>query len=241
MILRLQSFFAGLMAMLVTALLALGAASANPALGGYQLFEPVALELQQHTQLSSLGNFDYFAKIAPECCNALKIGTQQLGNTSGHQQLVGRFHMPLHQLFLAFALWNLSCGGGLKIRRADLGEQRLDFFAGGGGHRLQRLGSGEQALGRGAVGVNHLMTVEQHVEIFDLRCVFIHIDAGHGAQLDGRDQNLGGVEHPFRVAGLDQHPVLARDDKVLLRQVQTHRARRDTDWAQLRVGAHLMP
>lgn len=70
MILRLQSFFAGLLALLVAALLALAPASAKPASGGYQDFEPVALEHQQHIQLSSLGNFDYHAKIASECCNA---------------------------------------------------------------------------------------------------------------------------------------------------------------------------
>lgn len=74
MILRLQTFLAGLLALLVAALLALGPASANPASGGYQLFEPVALEHQQHIQLSSLGNFDYHAKIASECCNATNRG-----------------------------------------------------------------------------------------------------------------------------------------------------------------------
>ncbi|KIC36644.1 hypothetical protein RA27_21965 [Ruegeria sp. ANG-R] len=70
MILRLQSFFAGLLAVL----LALGAAQAKPTSGGYQHFEPVALEHQQHIQLSSLGNFDYFAKVASECCNATNKG-----------------------------------------------------------------------------------------------------------------------------------------------------------------------
>ncbi len=70
MTLRLQPFFAGLLALLTAALLALGSASAKPASGGYQLFEPVALEHQHDIQLSSLGNFDYHAKIASECCNA---------------------------------------------------------------------------------------------------------------------------------------------------------------------------
>ncbi|EEE35495.1 hypothetical protein RKLH11_4173 [Rhodobacteraceae bacterium KLH11] len=74
MILRLQSLLAGLMALLTAALLALGSASAKPASGGYQLFEPAALEHQKHIQLSSLGNFDYFAKIASECCNAPNKG-----------------------------------------------------------------------------------------------------------------------------------------------------------------------
>ncbi|EEE35103.1 putative filamentous hemagglutinin [Rhodobacteraceae bacterium KLH11] len=70
MILRLQSFFAGLLAVLTAALLALGAAQAKPASGGYQLFEPVALEHQHAIQLASLENFDYHAKVASECCNA---------------------------------------------------------------------------------------------------------------------------------------------------------------------------
>ncbi len=70
MICRLQSFFVGLLALLTAALLALAPAQAKPASGGYQLFEPVALEHQQHIRLSSLGNFDYHAKIASECCNA---------------------------------------------------------------------------------------------------------------------------------------------------------------------------
>lgn len=70
MTLRLQSFFAGLLALLVAVLLALGSSSAKPASGGYQLFEPIALEHQHHIQLASLGNFDYFAKVASECCNA---------------------------------------------------------------------------------------------------------------------------------------------------------------------------
>ncbi len=82
MILRLQSLFAGLLAVLTAALLALVPASANPASGGYQLFEPVALEHQQHIQLASLGNFDYHAKIASECCNATNRG-QDLIEASG--------------------------------------------------------------------------------------------------------------------------------------------------------------
>ncbi|EEE35281.1 hypothetical protein RKLH11_3957 [Rhodobacteraceae bacterium KLH11] len=76
MILRLQSFFAGLLAVLTAALLALGAAQAKPASGGYQLFEPVALEHQHAIQLASLGNFDYHAKVASECCNAPNKGSQ---------------------------------------------------------------------------------------------------------------------------------------------------------------------
>lgn len=74
MTLRLQSFFAGLLALLTAALLALAPAQAKPASGGYQDFEPVALEHQQHIQLSSLENFDYFAKTASECCNATNRG-----------------------------------------------------------------------------------------------------------------------------------------------------------------------
>ncbi|EEE35379.1 conserved hypothetical protein [Rhodobacteraceae bacterium KLH11] len=62
------------MAVLTAALLALGAAQAKPASGGYQLFEPVALEHQHAIQLASLGNFDYHAKVASECCNATNKG-----------------------------------------------------------------------------------------------------------------------------------------------------------------------
>ncbi|EEE35435.1 hypothetical protein RKLH11_4111 [Rhodobacteraceae bacterium KLH11] len=79
MTLRLQSFFAGLLAVLTAALLALGAAQAKPASGGYQLFEPVALEHQHAIQLASLGNFDYHAKVASECCNAPNKGPETPG------------------------------------------------------------------------------------------------------------------------------------------------------------------
>ena len=74
MILRLQTFFAGLLALLTAALLALAPVHANPTSGGYQDFEPVALEHQHAIQLASLGNFDYFAKVASECCNATNRG-----------------------------------------------------------------------------------------------------------------------------------------------------------------------
>lgn len=70
MTLRFQTFLTGLLALLAAALLALTPASANPASGGYQLFVPAASEHQHDIQLASLGNFDYFAKIASECCNA---------------------------------------------------------------------------------------------------------------------------------------------------------------------------
>ena len=83
MILRLQSFFAGLLALLVAALLALAPAGANPTSGGYQLFEPVALEHQQHIQLASLGNFDYHAKTASECCIAINNALSNVGQTFG--------------------------------------------------------------------------------------------------------------------------------------------------------------
>ncbi len=63
----LVSFIAVLTA---TVLAVLAPASANPMSGGYQLFEPVALDHQADIQLASLENFDYHARIAPECCNA---------------------------------------------------------------------------------------------------------------------------------------------------------------------------
>ncbi|MBF9052258.1 hypothetical protein GTA62_07405 [Roseobacter sp. HKCCD9010] len=74
MIYRLQSFFAGAIAFIVAALLALAPASAKPMSGGYQIFEPVALEHQHAIQLASLEDFDYHAKVAPECCNATNGG-----------------------------------------------------------------------------------------------------------------------------------------------------------------------
>lgn len=70
MTLRLPPLLAGLLALLVSAFLALAPASAKPTSGGSQLFETVALEHQHHIQLASLENFDYFAKTASECCNA---------------------------------------------------------------------------------------------------------------------------------------------------------------------------
>ena len=74
MILRLQTFLTGLLALLTAALLALAPASANPASGGYQLFGGAVSGYQADIQLASLGNFDYFAKVASECCNAPNTG-----------------------------------------------------------------------------------------------------------------------------------------------------------------------
>lgn len=70
MTLRLQTFLTGFLALLTAALLALASAGAKPASGGYQLFEQAVPEHQHTIQLAALGNFDYHAKIAPECCNA---------------------------------------------------------------------------------------------------------------------------------------------------------------------------
>ncbi len=56
--------------LLAAVLLAAVSASANPASGGYQLFERAASGISADIPLAALGNFDYFAKIAPECCNA---------------------------------------------------------------------------------------------------------------------------------------------------------------------------
>ncbi|MHA3916280.1 AHH domain-containing protein [Halovulum sp. GXIMD14793] len=67
---RLHTLLAGLLALLTAALLALAPASANPASGGYQLFEPVALEHQHAIQLASLENFAPSPETASECCNA---------------------------------------------------------------------------------------------------------------------------------------------------------------------------
>jgi len=85
MISRLKTFLTCLFALFVVALLALAPAQAKPALGGYQLFEPPALEHSQAIQRASLGNFDDPAKIASECCNAPNTGGVSFssGPTSG--------------------------------------------------------------------------------------------------------------------------------------------------------------
>ena len=70
MTLRIQSFLTGVIALIAALLLGLGNAGAKSASGGYQLFEPVALEHQHAIQLASLDNFDHYAKVASECCNA---------------------------------------------------------------------------------------------------------------------------------------------------------------------------
>ena len=71
---RLHTFLTTLLALLTAALLALAPASANPASGGYQLFEPVALEHQADIQLASLGKFAPTPETASECCNAPNTG-----------------------------------------------------------------------------------------------------------------------------------------------------------------------
>jgi hypothetical protein len=70
MILRLHTFLVGCLALLLAALLALAPVGAKPASGGYQLLGAAASGHQADSPLAALGNFDYFAKIAPECCNA---------------------------------------------------------------------------------------------------------------------------------------------------------------------------
>lgn len=70
MILRLHTFLAGCLALLLAALLAIAPVGAKPASGGYQLFDGATSGHQTDIPLSALGNFDYHAKIAPECCNA---------------------------------------------------------------------------------------------------------------------------------------------------------------------------
>lgn len=71
MILRLHTFLAGCLTLLLAALLALAPVGAKPASGGYQLFGGAASGHQADISLAALENFDYFAKIAPECCNAV--------------------------------------------------------------------------------------------------------------------------------------------------------------------------
>ena len=70
MIRRVQSLLMGLTALLVTLLLGLAPVQANTALGAYQPTSQPALGHQHAISLTALGNFDYHAKIASECCNA---------------------------------------------------------------------------------------------------------------------------------------------------------------------------
>ena len=102
MTLRLQSFLTGFLALLTAALLALAPAGANLTSGGYQLFEPVSLEHQHAIQLASLGNFDHFAKVAPECCNAPNGGLppnikalSELNITNTGETVLGHFRVTL--------------------------------------------------------------------------------------------------------------------------------------------------
>ena len=69
MILRLHTFLAGYLALMLAALLALAPVGAKPASGGYQLLGAAASGHQADILLAALRNFDYFTKIALECCN----------------------------------------------------------------------------------------------------------------------------------------------------------------------------
>ena len=69
MIRRIQSLIMGLTALLVTLLLGLAPVQANTALGAYQADHQIAPGDQHAIHLTTLGNFDYHAKIASECCN----------------------------------------------------------------------------------------------------------------------------------------------------------------------------
>ena len=103
------------------------------------------------------------------------------------QSLGERFHQ------LAF-FGDRAGGAGGEARGDDLGEQGGDFRAGLGGDGFERFGAGEQAFGRGAVGSDDLVIIEQEVEIFDPVGVPSDVDAGQGQQLVGGDQHLGAVE-----------------------------------------------
>lgn len=70
MTLRLHAFLAGCLKLLLAALLPLAPVGVKPASGGYLLFERAVSGHQANFPLAALGNFDYFAKIAPECCKA---------------------------------------------------------------------------------------------------------------------------------------------------------------------------
>lgn len=79
MILRLQTFLTGLMALLLAALLALGSASANPTSGGYQLFDRAASGISADIQLASLGNFAPLPETASEYAIAPNRGLPSNG------------------------------------------------------------------------------------------------------------------------------------------------------------------
>ncbi len=72
MTLRLQNPMLAILLALTTLFVGLGTLSQKPASGGYQLFGGAVSGHQADIPLAVLGNFDYFAKIAPECCNAPK-------------------------------------------------------------------------------------------------------------------------------------------------------------------------
>ena len=66
--------FLAVMLALSTLFLGLGNLSQNLTSGGYQLFEPVVHGVADDNPLIALEDFDHFAKVAPECCNAPNRG-----------------------------------------------------------------------------------------------------------------------------------------------------------------------
>ena len=87
MVLRLHTFLAGCLALLLAALLALAPVGAKPASGGYQLLGAAASGHQADIPLAALGDFDYFAKIAPECCNAPNTGNLLWGSWNDYPKV----------------------------------------------------------------------------------------------------------------------------------------------------------
>lgn len=74
MIRRLKSLLMGLTALLAILLLGIAPVQANTALEAYQPDHQIVSSDQHAIHLTALGNFDYHAKIASECCNATNNG-----------------------------------------------------------------------------------------------------------------------------------------------------------------------
>ena len=102
MTLRLQTFLTGMLAIIAAALLMFAPASANPTSGGYQLFGPVVHGVADDNPLIALEDFDHFAKVAPECCNAPNGGLppniktlSELNITNTGETVLGHFRVTL--------------------------------------------------------------------------------------------------------------------------------------------------
>lgn len=132
-----RALCAGLLALLTAALLALTPASANPASGGYQLFERAASGLSADIQLVSLENFAPAPETASEYANATntglpaprRVGSLQGGPLENATQVCGRFSLengpPNGTVFRADNQGNITSyatydANGQIVRRVDV-------------------------------------------------------------------------------------------------------------------------